>query len=556
MVALLLPGCRKEKPVTEDVRAEEIPLWFEGVNGLATRVDVAGPGEANPGACFWTEGDQIAVYVKGAGADCYQVKTVRSIGVNTTPANDRSKGKVLLSLAEGQNRANYAVYPAYARVDGKTGDPDDGDTDNDELWINYPSEYDYSTVAAADVAKYAPVPMVAVNRPVDLADPSATAPSLKFYHVGGVFRVTVPNVPAAALSLRFTFPAGMKFTGTFNVTDGGTTSATLSAIAGETYGNVVTVKLPADYAGGDITLNIPLPDGDYEASDRSYTITALSESLAFMEEKGFVNWKDHLRGQGKLQTPPALKTLGTTGGFYLTRGYLTRNPASSVDPAQMSLSGTDPLEILSYYRTGVSTDAKKFYFDWNDLGRIMMPEGFDGSAGFEDAVLTIDGIPYRVPSCDEWAKIVTSDRPGATVNGTANRLYSKVKVNLTGSNYSGIENSGEISGLLLYPDGGTFTTTATNFNTKTAGFSEISYAEYRRLCESPTGCVFLPCTGYENGYNSWDNGGTVGYYWSSTPFDSSNACSLCFSSNSISHSATQSSSHSKTLIFPVRLIRE
>jgi hypothetical protein len=223
----------------------------------------------------------------------------------------------------------------------------------------------------------------------------------------------------------------------------------------------------------------------------------------------------------------------------------------------MSLSETGPLEILSYYRTDVSTDAKKFYFDWNDLGRIMTGNSeFDGSTGFEDAVLTIDGINYRVPSSDEWAKIVTSDRPGATVNGTANRLYSKVKVNLSGSNYSGIENSGEISGLLLYPDGGTFTTTATNFNTKTAGYVEIPYAEYRSLCESPTGCVFLPCTGQENGYNNWNYGGSGGYYWSSTPYDSSKACNLFFSSGSISSSATSSASLSMTIILPVRLIRE
>jgi hypothetical protein len=461
-------------------------------------------------------------------------------------------GKVQVSLAEGQNRANYAVCPASARVDGKTGDLNDGNTDNDELWLTYPSEYDYSRVAAADVAKYTPSPMVAINTTVDLSDPSATVPPLNFYHVGGVLRVTVPNVPTSVLSLRFTFPAGMKLTGTFKVTDGGTTGATLSPIAGETYGNEVTVKLPIDYAGGSITLNIPLPTGDYDTADRNYTVTALSEHLAFMETTGSVSWTSLLRGQGKLQTPPALKTLGTINGYYLTRGYLTRDPVSSVDPAEMSLSGTDPLEILSYYNTNVNTVAKKFYFTWRDLGKIMTGNAdFDGSTSIEDAVLTLDGINYHVPSQAEWMKLTSFDRPGATVNGTANRLFSKVTVNLSGSGYSGINNSGVISGLLLYPDGGTYTTTATNFNTAAStAFEEIPYAEYRRLCESPTGCVFLPCAGGRT--DAWRVGGSGGYYWSSTSSGNSFAYRLYFTSSDVNLSNT----NSKTNLFPVRLIRE
>ena len=540
---LLLPGCQKEQSVTEDVRAEEISLWLEGLNAPATRVDVAGPDEADPGAGIWTAGDQIALYVKGPGADFYQIRTVENTG------------KVQVSLSEGQNRANFAVYPASARVDGKTGDLDDADTDNDELWITYPSEYDYSTVAAADVAKYTPAPMVAVNTPVDLTNPSATVPPLNFYHVGGVLRVTVPNVPVSALSLRFTFPAGMKFTGTFKVTDGGTSSATLSAIAGETYGNVVTIKLPVDYAGGDITLNIPLPSGDYEAADRSYTVTALSEHLSFMETTGSINWTSLLRAQGTLQTLPTLNTLGTMGGYYLTRGYLTRNPVSSVNPAETSLSGTDQMETLSYFDLSVTSEAYRFYINWKDLGKIMTGNSeFDGSTGFEDATLTFSGDAhtYHVPSREEWMKITTFDRPGATVNGTANRRYSKVTVNLSGSNYSGIGNSGTINGLLLYPDGGTFTTTATNFNTKNSAFSEISYAEYRSLCDSPTGCVFLPCAGYINAAGNGTSGGSYACYWSSTWFNSSDACRLLVSDMDINHGLH----FTKNYYVPVRLIRE
>ena len=237
---------------------------------------------------------------------------------------------------------------------------------------------------------------------------------------------------------------------------------------------------------------------------------------------------------------------GTIAGMYLTRGYLTRNPVSSVDPAQMSLSGTDQLEVLSYYGTDPNSVGKEFYFDWTDLGRIMTwDSGFDGlTTGFGDAVLTIDGMTYRVPSKEDWAKMITGNRPGSTVNGTEGRRYSKVKVNLSGSSYSG-----EINGLLIYPDCGTFTTTATNFDTPAADFSEIPYAEYCSLCDDPTGCVFLPCAGFHSG-SDWSDGNAYGDFWSSSL--DTNPAGLTFHSGNVIPDA----GNDMASLFPVRLIRE
>ena len=121
--------------------------------------------------------------------------------------------------------------------------------------------------------------------------------------------------------------------------------------------------------------------------------------------------------------------------------------------------------------------------------------------------------------------------------------------NLAGSDYAGF--SGKVNGLLIYPDGGTFTTTATNFNNGVAAFAEISYSEYRKLCHSPVGCVFLPCAGYYNG-SYWNNGGTNGNYWSSSMSGSANAYRLNFNSSNID----PFSADTKTNLFPVRLLRE
>ena len=507
--------------------------------------------DGTSGAGIWTAGDRVAIWISGPGAEFYQVKSIDDIEVG-----NESTGHVMISMAADQNRANFAVYPHTAAVeDHHTAD---------DLYVTYPSEYDYSGVAAADVAEYSPTPMVAINRPVDLSDPTATLPPLEFYHVGGVYRVTVKNVPSTALSLRFTFPEGMKFSGTFKVTNGGTDAATLSDIAGETYGNVITIKLPSDNPGGDLTLNIPLPFGDYTpaaGADRQYKIEAFSERNAFMAVNEYVSWKGLRRAEGKLCTTFPLESLGMMNGLYLTRGYLTRDPVTSVDPAQVSLSGTEQLEVISYISAHEDNNyisqhlkfvAPKFYFSWTDLGKIMTGDSaFDSSTGFGDAVLTLDGVKYRVPTALEWNMMTLFDRPGAIVNGTAGRRFSKVTVNLTGSEYTTYGSS--VEGLLLYPDGGTFDCDAiTNFNDASDTYSsEISYSEYLKLCASSTGCVFLPAA-YDCSIYTWfDNG----HYWSSTLSTSSTqpfANQMYFEADRVA----PFSSIPLTLRCPVRLIRE
>lgn len=539
---LLLPGCNRENPISDGMKSESIPLWFECMDSPSTRLDIAGPDDTNPGVGTWTPGDKIAIYVAGTGADFYQIKPIESIGTVAGHEGDESHGSVMVSLAANQNRANYAIYPATAAVDSHA-------TPEDHIWIKYPDTYDYSSLTVAQMETYSPTPMVAINNPVVGDD----IPALNFYHVGGVLRVVIPDIPVTARKLRFTFPEGMKFTGNFEVMNGGTTSARLDPISGQTYGNVITVVLPLIEAGkADLTLNIPLPYGDYalDSGERSVNVRVVAEAdgreFDYMEAVDVVNWRWVTRAQGKEAVYPSPTGLGMIAGSYFTRGYLMRPDNTSIAPTNMYLTGMDQMMPMNYSN---KVFGKRMYFSWNELGKIMTGNSsFDGSTGFETGKITIDGIDYRCPSVYDWEAAINLSRPGSIVNGQATvKRYSFVTVDLTGSPYS----SGTYQGLLIYPDGGVFECEhLTNFNNMND--NPLSYNEYRILCESPTGCLFLPCAGRVNTGGGWSDVGTFGRYWSSTWYSSTTAYLLRFYSGIVSPSNTENTVY----FFPVRLIRE
>ena len=499
---LILAGCESGvTQISETGKPVSVPVWFESLGGPSTKVDIDG----DSGAGTWTEGDQVAIYVTGEGADFYQIKTIENI-----EAGNENTGHVMVSLASGQNRANYAIYPASAAVDGHV-------TAND-LYVNYPSEYDFSGLTVSQMETYSPVPMVAVNEPVS-GGPDTPAPALYFYHVGGVLRIKVPGVPQSAYALRITFPEGSKLTGTFKVTDGGTEDAVLTP-EGDDHGTEITVKIPIlDTSIQDLVLNIPIPYGDYDLTDRTYIVDVRSEKIAYMRTTGIINFSKVLRAQGKKQTLPTVETLGTMAGLYLTRGYLFREPATTVLPENMSISAPDQLMFLDYYNKAANSIGKKLYINFSDLGKIMTGNSSFASASFEDAVLEIDGEYYKAPSQEDWVRIISGSRPGSVVNGQRSVRFSRIKVNLDGSNYS----QSTISGVLLYPDGGVFDCPSiTNYNTANATAVQISYGEFRKLTDAPNACVFIGATGHTGGTNWFNLNNTGGQptstYSTSAPF--------------------------------------
>ena len=224
----LVISCQQEEngpAQLEIVKTEELSL----VLGDAPKSKVTVDGTT--GDIAWNNGsDKVAVYVQGTGANEFQEKTVTDDAIS-------------VPLASGQSRAYFAVYPATSAVAAHYG--------NDYLAVQYPTSYDLTGMTVSAIETYSPVPMVADNTGSD---------ALTFYHVGGLLRLSVAQTPATTTEIVVTF-TGADVTGTWTVTGGGTTSATLSSPTGT--GNVVTYTMDALESAQTVTFNVPIPQGSY-----------------------------------------------------------------------------------------------------------------------------------------------------------------------------------------------------------------------------------------------------------------------------------------------------
>lgn len=230
-----LASCTQEAAQPED-RPEakgllvEIPITLEQPGGdlaPATKVDA----NLTTGVCTWTNGDQIAVNVSGAYRN-----TAVDISTNT----------ISLALSEGQTLTNYAVYPA--------GYQDESNYSGDTPGVIYPKDYDltgHATLTDAGGTTYTLAPMMAV----------CTSEALNFYHVGGMLRLEMTQVPATTAKLEVEFMGMTDVCGTCTVTNPGTVKATTAITSGK--GNKITVT--GFTQAESMNVNIPLPCGDYSS---------------------------------------------------------------------------------------------------------------------------------------------------------------------------------------------------------------------------------------------------------------------------------------------------
>lgn len=505
-IMFALTGCQRETPATAEEHPEKVTLRFENIQNPKTRLDVNG----TTGAGTWSAGDRIAVYISGSGANFYQIAPLESIVGN--------EGHAEVYLAGGQIRDNYAIYPAEAAVQGHGASADD-------LYIRYPDSYDFLNMTIAEMATYTPSPMVAVN--TDHQD-------LHFYHVGGVLRLTVPNVPMAVTQLRIVFPDDIQYTGTFkvNIPATGLEDATLTPVDGgesDDHGHVITVKLPvSEIPSANLTFNIPIPNGSVSPMARDYRVEVFSGNILIAGTGETMNWWEFQRAEGRQVALPALEGFGTMAGRYIARetylartGDCTTSALSPTDYASLYLATADDLEPVSFY--GMA-DGRKIYFNHGDLAKIF---GGSSDANFVNKTISFDDVQYSVPTNNDWNYIINGPRYGATVNGMPGVRFAKIKVNdapLSGVriNAASIFYNIDVPGILLFPDFGNFTIEGlTIFDTQDAGFDlTISYVEMRKLCSGETGCVFLPCTGYMNGNYTdgakFESGISGGFFRNST----------------------------------------
>jgi hypothetical protein len=151
---------------------------------------------------------------------------------------------------------------------------------------------------------------------------------------------------------------------------------------------------------------------------------------------------------------------------------------------------------------------------------------------------TLMGSGWRTLTSTEW-KRVFNNRTASTVNGTADARYAKATV------------AGK-TGIILFPDTYTHPSDViapASINTANAAFTVNSYDATAWGKMETAGAVFLPAAGYR--FLSPSYAGTIGRYWSSTPY-SSFAYNVSFDESNLTPDIYSSRENG----YSVRLVRE
>jgi hypothetical protein len=188
------------------------------------------------GGFTWRAGDQIAVYsTKDPG---YVVATLLE-----GEEGKKKSGFVIDSDAE-ELRTDYSVYPAGIELDAYH--------DASDFRVLLPAVYD-------NVDKTNPF---AVQLP--MAGPNISDEDLSLYHLGGLLRLTLRNLPAGAD--RIEISTGKNLSGEFAVDTSNPVAMFVSTESGTgSNGTTLTFNLKqATTANETVVLNIPLPVGEHD----------------------------------------------------------------------------------------------------------------------------------------------------------------------------------------------------------------------------------------------------------------------------------------------------
>lgn len=500
-----LAGCQQEPigpettaPDTDQV-TEVIPVYMEGMADMDATLDTKLTIDGDDGTCAWSYNDVIALYAGGTGAGYKRCAVV--------------DGAVRLSLATGQTRANYAIYP-YASATGTAATPQ----------VNYPATYDMAKISEDDYETYCPTPMVAVNN----------TGALRFFHVGALLRLHLTSIPTNVTQVLLTFK-GKTVTGTFDVTDTPGSITAKATSAGASNSTVTFTNLSVTRS--DLYLNVPLPLGDYSTLTEigvKYTYSTPSATLEVSQ--AIKGWGEIEHGHGKKLTIDGVtitQNAGYTGQFgnspiWLSPGLLIWDSTLNGGQGGYTLTdGEDPFELLNhcttadkdvYYHQAVGTvNSLKYRMDGNNTS----------GQNIQNPYIYVDGMTWKIPTSTEIQYLYKSSN--STLNGTT-CSYFGVVVNLDGAkdadgnSYLGkgmtsasggaALNTNYQAGVVLLPRYVTIVLPGFSANTITFNSSTvINYQTLRKLLDG--GCAFLPAAGSISG-NTLTNYGIEGRYWGST----------------------------------------
>ena len=465
----------------------------------ATKVSVIGT------SFSWNDGDKIAVWAgTNATSGSFQECTITG-------------GETSVDLGAGEDRYNYAVYPASVKDASNYG--------QSTLNVVLPSTYTYAEVSSEKT----PLPMIAVN--------SKDQSKLTFYNVAGLFRIQVKAIPADATGLVLQF-AGKKVNGTFAVSNPGTNAPTISNASPAVNEDKITITFSAGTAT-DMILNIPLPTGDYE----EVFITPVGSStkvgaFRFISAGGYTAQRAHgkrmiatlvsftLNGKQILFSPGNLRAKTTDLGANWTWSfaqhqydYVGNASANIAINGVMAVSANGTVDLFGW--NGSSSENNSYGI--NNSTKCNINSGSDYGTSVSDVlkndwgtlpIVNGGGITWRTPTYADWSQCVPSNSSSARY-----ALYGYAKVCNRG-------------GIILLPDNfvDPKTNTSTNANNTdgsliprsivNSDFNTNIYTSDAWDAMEAAGAIFLPAAGQRSGNKVYmnDSGYDAGFYWSSTSY--------------------------------------
>ena len=472
------------------------------------------------GVFCWAAGDTIAVHVSDGGTPKY-VKTTSG------PSENSASASFTVSYPAGSTRDAFAVYPASIVDD--TGDNAYyyGGANNYALRLVLPDKYTLDMVSGNNV----PCPMIADN----------TGSDWSFKQLCGVLRLTVSGIPSDATGLVIQFQS-RRVTGEFFINTPITPGE--SKISNKDSG-IGGDRITVDFEGetftpeNQVTISIPLPTGSY--ADVTVAPVGSSSTIAAIKsikEGGYTAARAHGKKLSVTMTAvshyfsvsPTRKVIFSKGNLQYTKGADWTNGTWSFMANQYDVVESSSVSYANNYKNqsvvGLFGFGSWVSSTWttdpnhpkNSPNNTASPETAAVSSSypvfFDDFSGMIQGMGWRTLTSSEWYYLTRGDlmsnRPGATVNGTANAHMTKAKITVGTST---------VQGLIIFPDnyagGDPDGVVWGAINNGTSPYATTCTAAGWEALET-AGCVFLPAAGRRVG-GSVDEVNDCGYYWSRNP---------------------------------------
>lgn len=379
-------------------------------------------------------------------------------------------------------------------------------------------------------------------------------------------------------------------TGTLEYISGHCDYATATVTVATVEGGAITANADAVFLNQQAIVKFTLNDGSaaidanslkIEVAGETYTVNPesarsemyvalpgfTSQDIAFTATVGSDTYKKEVASESlsngqfyritlsmtKQTAPAAVPEGGINGEFNLcdkkiwfSKGNLQYNASSNTwrfAEHQYDIAGTANASISDSYdgwidlfgwaTSGINTPAENTYYQpWNtDNTNANYGSGITSSdVDWADAHANYDwgnnaisnggnaaNSGWRTLTADEWYCLVY-DRAGATVNSVSSIRHAWATI-------------GEQKGLILFPDGGTFTADEfTAIPSRKSDFNDMDYktttcTQEQWAALETKGCVFLPAAGQRSGTTVDERTeiNSKGYYWSSTAANNTDA---------------------------------